>query len=217
LKMALDALETELSIDWGNQDEFNASAEKMYKAIAVIKEALAQPEQNIAAFVEGMEVSIDVSTGEHDSTHRLFGVVTLIQENQGSKHGLILLVQEPKANFKEALAQPEPCDMGDICIGCSPRNADGSCPSSQPEQEPVAWRVWNPDGDKQYLYSEDGDGEPLYTHSQRKPLTDDEMEATFIECGGKWNGDFWKIEDADFHPFLRTIEAKLKELNDHGI
>lgn len=44
-------------------------------------------------------------------------------------------------------------------------------------------------------------------------LTDDEMEATFLECGGKWNGDFWKIEDADFHPFLRTIEAKLKELN----
>lgn len=44
-------------------------------------------------------------------------------------------------------------------------------------------------------------------------LTDDEMEATFIQCGGKWNGDFWKIEDADFHPFLRTIEAKLKEKN----
>ena len=43
--------------------------------------------------------------------------------------------------------------------------------------------------------------------------SDDEMEATFIECGGKWNGDFWKIEDADFHPFLRTIEAKLKEKN----
>ena len=39
------------------------------------------------------------------------------------------------------------------------------------------------------------------------------MEATFIECGGKWNGDFWKIEDADFHPFLRTIEAKFKEEN----
>ena len=33
--------------------------------------------------------------------------------------------------IREALAQPEPCDMGDICIGCSPRNADGSCPSSQ--------------------------------------------------------------------------------------
>ena len=45
LKQALDALETELSIDWANNDEFNASAEKMYKAIAAIKEALAQPEQ----------------------------------------------------------------------------------------------------------------------------------------------------------------------------
>jgi len=50
LKMALDALETELSIDWGNQDEFNASAEKMHEAIAAIKEALAQPEQEPVAW-----------------------------------------------------------------------------------------------------------------------------------------------------------------------
>jgi hypothetical protein len=42
LKMALEALETELSIDWTNNDEFNASAEKMYEAIAAIKEALAK-------------------------------------------------------------------------------------------------------------------------------------------------------------------------------
>jgi hypothetical protein len=45
LKIALDALETELSIDWTNNDEFNASAEKMYKAIAAIKEALAQEQE----------------------------------------------------------------------------------------------------------------------------------------------------------------------------
>jgi len=44
-------------------------------------------------------------------------------------------------------------------------------------------------------------------------LTDAEMETTFIECGGRWTGDYWKIEDANFHPFLRTIEAKLKEKN----
>ena len=42
LEMALEALETELSIDWTNNDEFNASAEKMYEAIAAIKEALAK-------------------------------------------------------------------------------------------------------------------------------------------------------------------------------
>ena len=58
-------------------------------------------------------------------------------------------------------------------------------PPQHIEQEPVAWQG----------------------------LTDEEMEATFLECGGKWNGDFWKIEDADFHPHLRTIEARLKERN----
>jgi len=47
-------------------------------------------------------------------------------------------------------------------------------------------------------------------------LTDDEMENTFIQCGGKWNGDYWEIEDADFHPFLRTIEAKLKDKNGYA-
>jgi len=42
-------------------------------------------------------------------------------------------------------------------------------------------------------------------------ITDEEMESIFLQCGGKWNGDYWKIEDADFHPFLRTIETKLKK------
>jgi len=50
LKIALDAFETELSIDWTNNDEFNASAEKMYKAIAAIKEALAQEQEPFAWF-----------------------------------------------------------------------------------------------------------------------------------------------------------------------
>jgi hypothetical protein len=50
LKLALEALETELSIDWTNNDEFNASAEKMYEAITAIKEALAQPEQEPVAW-----------------------------------------------------------------------------------------------------------------------------------------------------------------------
>ena len=45
LKLALDTFEIELSIDWTNNDEFNASAEKMYETIAAIKQALLQPEQ----------------------------------------------------------------------------------------------------------------------------------------------------------------------------
>ena len=51
LKLALDALETELSIDWTENDEFNASAVKMYKAIAAIKEALAQPKKEPIAYI----------------------------------------------------------------------------------------------------------------------------------------------------------------------
>lgn len=34
---------------------------------------------------------------------------------------------------------------------------------AQPVQEPVAWRIWSPDGTNVYQYTEDGDGEPLYT------------------------------------------------------
>jgi len=49
MKLALDALETEVSIDWTNNDEFNASAEKMHEAITALKEALAQPEQEPVA------------------------------------------------------------------------------------------------------------------------------------------------------------------------
>ena len=51
LKLALEALETELSIDWTNNDEFNASAEKMHEAIAAIKEALAQPKKEPIAYI----------------------------------------------------------------------------------------------------------------------------------------------------------------------
>ena len=77
--------------------------------MAVPKQPAVQEPKEIAELVEGMEVSIDVSTGDHDSGNRLFGTVTLAQENQGSKHGLILLVQNPEANFKTATppaAQP---------------------------------------------------------------------------------------------------------------
>jgi hypothetical protein len=76
----------------------------------------------------------------------------------------------------------------------------------QPKQEPVAWELGVVNG----VVTRRPIAPPQRTWVG---LTDDEMEATFIECGGKWNGDFWKIEDADFHPFLRTIEAKLKERN----
>lgn len=40
------------------------------------------------------------------------------------------------------------------------------------------------------------------------PLTDDEIEGEFNQAGGKWTGDYWKIEDADLHPYARRVEQR---------
>ncbi|MBJ9265177.1 DUF551 domain-containing protein [Citrobacter braakii] len=52
--------------------------------------------------IEGMEVSVDVSTCDADAGHRYFGTVTEISELETAKNGFILLVQDAKPNFKQA-------------------------------------------------------------------------------------------------------------------
>ncbi len=49
--------------------------------------------------VEGMEVSVDVSTCDADAGHRYFGTVTEVSELDGAKNGYILLVQDAEPNF----------------------------------------------------------------------------------------------------------------------
>ena len=205
LKLALDALESADQID-----------SDMQEAITAIKQALAQPEQDIAALVTGMEVSIDVSTGDHDSGHRLFGVVDLVQENQGSKHDLILLVQEPKANFKEALAQPEQKPVATLY---------GSLPvydTAQPEQEPEAWMYQEYRDDDQFGWRDEilftpppNDPNyfrnivPVYTASPQRTwvgLTDEEIDYIYTGIRAVHH-------DVDSDVLYRAIEAKLKEKN----
>jgi len=41
-------------------------------------------------------------------------------------------------------------------------------------------------------------------------LTDSDLERMFERAGGKWNGDMWTIEDADFHPAMRSLISKSK-------
>ena len=42
--------------------------------------------------------------------------------------------------------------------------------------------------------------------AQRAPLTDEQIEAAFKAAGGRWADDsYWLIEDADLHPFVRSI------------
>lgn len=53
----------------------------------------------LAELIKGMAVSVDVSTGESDFGNRYFGVVDEVQWNANERHGMMLLVQEPEANF----------------------------------------------------------------------------------------------------------------------
>ena len=52
-------------------------------------------------------------------------------------------------------------------------------------------------------------GTKFYTTqpTSQKPLTDEQIEEKFSKSGGRWNGDQWVIEDADLHPFVRSIES----------
>lgn len=56
--------------------------------------------ENIASILEGMDVSIDVSTCDEDSGNRYFGSITECVELDGCKNGLMLLVQNAEPNFK---------------------------------------------------------------------------------------------------------------------
>ena len=44
---------------------------------------------------------------------------------------------------------------------------------------------------------------------KHKQLTDKQIENAVQKHGGKWNGSFWKIEDADLHPMIRGIVSQV--------
>ncbi|HFW5272576.1 TPA: DUF551 domain-containing protein [Salmonella enterica subsp. enterica serovar Bullbay] len=73
--------------------------------------------------IEGMEVSVDISTCDADAGHRYFGTVTEISELDTAKNGYILLVQDAKPNFKQAGNSPV---AQDGWINCSERMPEGS-------------------------------------------------------------------------------------------
>ncbi|HIH3365307.1 TPA: DUF551 domain-containing protein [Escherichia coli] len=54
---------------------------------------------NLPELIEGMEVSIDVSTCDADLGNRYFGTVTEVLELDTAKNGHILLVQDAEPNF----------------------------------------------------------------------------------------------------------------------
>lgn len=59
----------------------------------------ARMDDDTRSFIEGMSVSVDVSTGENDAGHRLFGTVSEAMDDSTSKHGVVLLVHDLESNF----------------------------------------------------------------------------------------------------------------------
>ncbi len=87
---------------------------------------------NLPELIEGMEVSIDVSTCDADLGNRYFGTVTEALELDTAKNGYILLVQDAEPNF----------DVN----GNSPVTPDGwiSCSARMPVIGELNWRTGFP-------------------------------------------------------------------------
>ncbi len=73
---------------------YNACRAAMLQGAEPVSQTYELPE-----FIEGMEVSIDVSTCDADAGNRYFGTVTEVSELDTAKNGYILLVQDAKPNF----------------------------------------------------------------------------------------------------------------------
>ncbi|EBY8337241.1 DUF551 domain-containing protein [Salmonella enterica subsp. enterica] len=75
-------------------DMWNACRDAMLQGAEPVSQTYEFPE-----LIEGMEVSIDVSTCDADAGNRYFGTVTEVSELDTAKNGYILLVQDAEPNF----------------------------------------------------------------------------------------------------------------------
>ncbi|MFA9084076.1 ead/Ea22-like family protein [Escherichia coli] len=86
------------------------------KRIAELEAELVSQTYNLPELIEGMEVSIDVSTCDADLGNRYFGTVTEASELDTAKNGYILLVQDAEPNFDVNGNPPViPDDLSTVC------------------------------------------------------------------------------------------------------
>lgn len=95
-----------------------ALLEASEKRIAELEAEPVSQAYNLAELIEGMEVSIDVSTCDADLGNRYFGTVTEALELDTAKNGYILLVQDAEPNFDVNGSSPV---TPDSWISCSER------------------------------------------------------------------------------------------------
>jgi ribosomal protein S14 len=143
MKLALEAL----------KNAHSCTAQEYDNAIKALEEALAQPApvQEPVAWhdkIMGMEVSMDVSTGEDDIDHRIYGTVyEVILKDDGGTPDVILAI-ESERNFTTPPAQPAPlgCDFcthplysGTKCKNCGREPAPVQEPFGYFKVEPFGW------------------------------------------------------------------------------
>ncbi|MIE27072.1 DUF551 domain-containing protein [Salmonella enterica subsp. enterica] len=104
---------------------------------------------NLPELIEGMEVSIDVSTCDADAGNRYFGTVNEVSELDSAKNGYILLVQDAKPNFD--VNGNSPVSPGGW-INCSERIPDND------ESKPIAIFTGKCLGQGMFVATYDDDG-----------------------------------------------------------
>ncbi|EPE2003097.1 DUF551 domain-containing protein [Escherichia coli] len=95
---------------------------------------------NLPELIEGMEVSIDVSTCDADLGNRYFGTVTEALELDTAKNGYILLVQDAEPNFDVNGNSPV---TPDGWISCSERMPDDTKMLLAFSQGQIVAAYWN--------------------------------------------------------------------------
>ncbi|WP_394736422.1 ead/Ea22-like family protein [Escherichia coli] len=86
------------------------------KCIAELEAEPVSQAYNLPELIEGMEVSIDVSTCDADLGNRYFGTVTEASELDTAKNGYIILVQDAEPNFDVNGNPPViPDDLSTVC------------------------------------------------------------------------------------------------------
>ena len=121
------------------------------KRIAELEAEPVSQAYNLPELIEGMEVSIDVSTCDADLGNRYFGTVTEALELDTAKNGYILLVQDAEPNFDVNGNSPVTTDGWISCSDRMPEDTKMLLAFSQGEIVAAYWNwVVNPIDHKKY-------------------------------------------------------------------
>lgn len=130
---------------WDDLNDRHAPPEVVRELARIVLASLeAEPVSqtyNLPELIEGMEVSIDVSTCDADLGNRYFGTVTEALELDTAKNGYILLVQDAEPNFDVNGNSP---GTPDSWISCSERMPDKLIPVMVMYEDGEMWSaMWN--------------------------------------------------------------------------